>query len=66
MTFIHLYPLCEQGKNDAAVAHLETLMNQCREKEGRLFPFMALTLAEFLRKHTGNVDRARKVGCRYL
>ncbi|MEW5305438.1 MAG: hypothetical protein WDW36_007977 [Sanguina aurantia] len=50
-----------QGKNDAAVAHLETLMAQCREQEGRLFPFMALTLAEFLRKHTGDVGRARKV-----
>lgn len=52
---------CPQGKNDAAVAHLETLMTQCREQEGRLFPFMALTLAEFLRKHTGDVGRARKV-----
>ncbi|KAG2435879.1 hypothetical protein HXX76_007074 [Chlamydomonas incerta] len=51
-----------QGDLPAAVKYLRDLTEEERSKEGsRIYPFLAIHLAHFLRRHSGDLAEARKV-----
>mmetsp|Transcript_19755 Transcript_19755/g.55127 ORF Transcript_19755/g.55127 Transcript_19755/m.55127 type:complete len:737 (+) Transcript_19755:15-2225(+) len=54
-----------QGQLDAACAHYESLINSERAKDGeggsKLYPFLAMQYANFLKQSCGNADKGREV-----
>ncbi|KAF5840473.1 hypothetical protein DUNSADRAFT_16564 [Dunaliella salina] len=54
-----------QGQLDAACTHYESLLNSEKAKDGeggsKLYPFLAMQYANFLKQSCGNADKGREV-----